>query len=113
MPIPTFDDILQKFARRCVMNIHLKRMGKKPEYLEKVIHLIRQYGCRRVQLVKGYFNQEMIDKAHANGILCNVFWADNPAEADTFLDMGIDVILTNDYYQIARVAAKRKKYKAI
>ncbi len=69
-----------------------------------------QYGCAKVQLFKPYFNREMIDKAHANGILCNVFWSDDPAETEEFLDMGIDVILTNDYNRIAQVVAKREKY---
>ena len=43
-------------------------------------------GCEKVQLYKPYFNQEMIDKAHANGIICNVFWSDDPEEARQFLD---------------------------
>lgn len=61
-----------------------------------------RYGCKKVQLFKPYFNQEMIDKAHANGIRCNVFWSDDPVEAKQFLDMGIDTILTNDYNIIAQ-----------
>ena len=156
MRIPTFEEILQKFACHCVMNIHLKTAGEKPEYLDRVVELIHKYdcekyvyfmtgddalmellqkkypeitrccgggkdkwgiveraikyGCKKVQLFKGCFNQEMIDKAHANGIICNVFWSDDPAETEQFLDMGIDVILTNDYHTIAQVVAKREKY---
>ena len=45
----------------------------------------------------------MIDKAHANGIICNVFWSDDEAETKQFLDMGIDTILTNDYNRIAKI----------
>ena len=63
-----------------------------------------------MQLFKPYFNQEMIDKAHAHGIICNVFWSDDPAEAQEFLDMGIDVILTNDYNRISQVVARKEKY---
>ena len=156
MKIPTFEEILKKLACHCVMNIHLKTGGDKPEYLGKVVDLIKkydcekyvyfmtgddellarlqkeypeiprccgggkrkweivdraiEYGCKKVQLFKPYFNQEMIDKAHANGIICNVFWSDDPTETDQFLDMGIDVILTNDYNRIAQVVAKREKY---
>ena len=44
----------------------------------------------------------MIDKAHANGIICNVFWSDDPEEAKQFLNMGIDTILTNDYNLVAQ-----------
>ena len=156
MKIPTFEDILKKFSCHCIMNIHLKTAGAKPEYLDKVVKLIRKYdcekyvyfmsgrdallerlekeypeiprccgggdgmweivdraikyGCKKVQLVKGYFNQEMIDKAHAHGIICNVFWSDDKAETEKYLDMGIDVILTNDYNNIANVISKREKY---
>ena len=69
-----------------------------------------KYGCQRVQLYKPYFNEEMIKKAHEHGIVCNVFFSDDPAETETLLDMGIDVILTNDYHNIASVVNKREKY---
>lgn len=159
MKIPTFEEILQKFACHCVMNIHLKTGGEKPEYLGKVIDLIKKYdcekyvyfmtgddnllarlqqeypeiprccgsgsthelrwqivdrairyGCKKVQLRKGYFDQAMVDKAKAHHLITNVFWSDDPAEAKSFLDMGIDTILTNDYHRIAQVAAGREKY---
>lgn len=55
------------------------------------------------RFVKSYFNQEMIDKAHQNGIICNVFWSDDTEETKKFLDMGIDTILTNDYNIISQV----------
>ena len=74
--------------------------GKAPfEMVERAI----KYGCKKIQLFKPYFNQEMIDKAHANGIRCNVFWSDDPEETAEFLRMGIDTILTNDYNRIAQV----------
>ena len=157
LKMATFEEILQKFACHCIMNIHLKTEGEKHEYLDKVVRLIEQYdcvkhvyfmsgqdavlarlqqeyphvarccgagdgaweivdrairyGCAKLQLFKPYFNQEMIDKAHAHGIVCNVFWSDDPAETKAFLDMGIDVILTNDYHRIATVVNKSKKYK--
>ena len=44
----------------------------------------------------------MIDKAHKNGIICNVFWSDEQEETKKFLEMGIDTILTNDYNLISQ-----------
>lgn len=64
-------------------------------------------GAQKVQLFKPYFNQEMIDKAHAHGILCNVFWADDPDEARRYLDMGIDTILTNEYNLVSQILNDR------
>ncbi len=156
LKIPTFEDILKKFACHCVMNIHLKTAGERPEYLDRVVALIRKYdcekyvyfmsgddsllerlareypeiprccgggdgkwqiverairyGCKKLQLFKGYFNREMVERAHEHGIICNVFWSDDPDETEEFLDMGIDVILTNDYNRISQVIAKREKY---
>ncbi len=74
--------------------------GVKDKPLEIVDRAIR-LGCEKVQLFKPYFDQESVDKAHANGVLCNVFFADDPEEAQRYLDMGVDTILTNDYLSIA------------
>ncbi len=68
-----------------------------------------EMGIGKVQLFKPYFNQKMIDKAHANGIRCNVFWSDDADETKKFLEMGIDTILTNDYNRIAQAVEDFKK----
>lgn len=60
-----------------------------------------RYGCKRVQFCKGFLSQLMIDTAHAHGLHCNLFWSDDPAEAEAYLAAGIDTILTNDYARMA------------
>ena len=150
LKIPTFEEILQKFAGRVIMNIHVKIWDKNlPDLMiEKIVALVRKYDCTRhvyfmtsndaiirrvmeyapdirvcvgwngnkdpmsivdraielgaykVQLFKPHFNQESVDKAHAHGILCNVFWADDPEEAQRYFEMGIDTVLTNDYLTV-------------
>lgn len=67
------------------------------------------YGCTRIQLFEPYFQynpedyvQKTIEKAHANGIRCNLFYSDDPAETKRYLEMGIDTILTNDYQRNAQ-----------
>ena len=72
------------------------------EMVERAI----RYDCKKIQLVKGYFNQKMIDEAHQNGIICNVFWSDDETETRKFIEMGIDTILTNDYSLISQVIKK-------
>ena len=150
LKIPTFEEILQKFAGRVIMNIHVKIWDvnfEKP-MVEEIVALIRKYDCEKhiyfmttndkiikqvmeyapemqvcvgwdgnkdpmsivdraialgaykVQLFKPYFNQESVDKAHRHGILCNVFFADDPQEARKYFEMGIDTILTNDYLTV-------------
>lgn len=63
-------------------------------------------GAEKVQFYKPYVNREMIDKAHAHGIICNLFWSDDPEEARRFLDMGIDTILTNEYNLVSQILRK-------
>lgn len=65
-------------------------------------------GCQKVQFHRNYMNEEMIKKAHENGIRCNVFWSDDPDEAVKFIKMGIDTVLTNDYLTVGEAV---KKYK--
>ncbi len=72
----------------------------------KLVETAIEFECKKIQLFKPYFNQGMIDKAHQNGMLCNVFWSDDPKEAVDFIKMGIDTILTNDYLQIANAVKK-------
>ncbi len=150
LKIPTFEEILQKFAGRVIMNIHVKIWDSKMEdsMMEEIVALIRKYDCEKhvyfmttnddvirrvmvyapdiavcvgwdgnkdpmsmvdraielgaykVQLFKPYFNEETVRRAHENGILCNVFYADDPEEAKAYFEMGIDTVLTNDYLTV-------------
>ena len=54
-------------------------------------------GAYKIQLFRPYFNAETVKAAHEKGILCNVFWADDIKDAEEYLDMGIDCILTNNF----------------
>ena len=95
------EDSFHALAREVVPHI-TRCMGGGSAPL-KIVERAIQYGCKKVQLFKPHFNKEMIDKAHSNGIICNVFWSDDPEEAKRFLDMGIDTILTNDYNLISQI----------
>lgn len=57
-------------------------------------------GADKIQIFKLELNQEMIDKAHAHGIICNLLFADNPEQAIAYFEMGIDTIITNDYMAV-------------
>ena len=64
-------------------------------------------GAYKIQLFKPYFNAETVKKAHENGILCNVFFADEPAQAVEYREMGIDTVLTNDYLTVKNALEKK------
>ena len=76
-------------------------MGHDGRQPDKIVERALAHGCRMVQLFKPYFDQATVDRAHAAGLRCNVFFADDPQEAKRYLDMGIDTILTNDYLPIS------------
>lgn len=149
--VVTLEDILRRFPRQAVMNVHIKSYEDEHfsrAFLRKVIGLFEEYDCaghaylmargcvmeaalevapwfprcmaagnqrmnivddairwkcRKVQFFKPDFNKEMIERAHAHGMRCNLFWSDDPDETRNALEMGIDTILTNDYWRIAQV----------
>ena len=101
------EEILARLVRDFPHIARCAGAGKAPyDIIDRAI----RFGCKKAQLFKPYFSQEMIDRAHENNIICNVFFADDAEEAEKYLNMGIDTILTNDYHRIARVVEKREKY---
>jgi len=62
------------------------------------------FGCRRVQFWSPHFDDGMIARAHGHGILCNLFYSDDPDEARALYGRGIDAILTNYANRVLPVA---------
>lgn len=69
------------------------------EIVDRAIKL----GAEKVQFFTPYVSRKLIDKAHKHGIICNMFYADDPTLAKEYFDMGIDTLLTNDYNIISQV----------
>ncbi len=76
---------------------------------EHMVERALRYGCKKIQLFKPYFDQQLMEDAHANGVLCNVFWSDDPEETKRLLDMGCDTILSNEYWAVAQAVEEWKK----
>jgi glycerophosphoryl diester phosphodiesterase len=168
LKVPTFEDILKKFAYHTVMNIHIKSMDDinpvPEEMLTEIIRLIDKYDCRKysyfmsgnpailgqlqrlapdiarcagatndpfedlvdkaikyeckkIQLFQPHFKKnepdyvaKAIKKAHDNGVVVNVFYADTVEEARHYLELGADTILTNDYQRVSAAADGFEKY---
>ena len=150
LSICTFEEILQKFAGRVIMNVHVKIWDSDfaDRKMEEMVALVRKYdaekyvyfmttndkiirelmayapdirvcvgwdgnkdpmsmvdraialGAYKIQLYEPYFTAETVKRAHENGILCNVFYADLVERAREYLEMGIDCILTNNYLNV-------------
>jgi hypothetical protein len=58
------------------------------------IEVARRYACRRIQFGR-QVQREQVQRARELGLICNLFWSDDPAEGMQFVRQGIDVILTN------------------
>ncbi len=147
--LPLFEDILMRFSRQVIFNMHIKAFeGDTPtdekEFRKQfalLVKLLRKYDChehvyimassqvqkvaldmapeiprcmsageglwdiveraveckcQKVQLYMEGINQELIDKAHRNNILCNYFYCDDPEKAVEYFRMGVDCLLTNN-----------------
>lgn len=106
----TGNDSLLRMAKRLAPDIcrccgeheRVIRREEAPGIVDRAI----EHGCQKVQLFKPFFTKEDIDKAHAHGIICNVFYSDDPDEAQEFLDMGVDTVLSNNYCVVAERVKK-------
>ena len=58
------------------------------------IAVAERYACQRIQFSRSV-TREQIRRAHALGLICNLFWSDDPQEGMAYVRDGIDVILTN------------------
>ncbi len=58
------------------------------------VALARRYACQRVQFGRAMTAAEA-RLAHASGIICNLFWSDDPEDGRAYVQRGIDVLLTN------------------
>ncbi|MBQ0105690.1 MAG: hypothetical protein KBT47_06620, partial [Armatimonadetes bacterium] len=65
-------------------------------------------GCSKIQLFSPHFQynsldyaEKTIEKAHKYGIKVNLFYTDSREEAEKYLKMGVDCILTNDYHRVS------------
>lgn len=85
-------------------------MSSAPDHW-KIVDRAIEYKCSKIQIWAPDYDQAMIDRAHENGIRCNVFYSDKPEEARKMFEMGMDTILTNDYLSIANVLNDMKNGK--
>lgn len=146
------EDVLSKFGRTAILNIHMKMWDFEMEepYYQKIADLIRKYNCEKYVYMMSINeknlqefheiapeihrcvafnciasdpiefidraekmglqkiqisdpNEDVIDYAHAKGLICNIYYADEPALALHYLEMGADTILSNNVLRVSQV----------
>ena len=75
-----------------------------------------KYNCQKIQIFIPHYDKlgikladlkDKVKRAHDNGILVNLFYADAVENAQTALDIGVDCILTNNYLEIYNAVKDR------
>jgi len=68
------------------------RAGRTPEeYIRKSVEM----GLRTMQPGRDITTQEFVQQAHAAGLAVHVFYADTPEDMRSYIEIGVDGILTN------------------
>lgn len=58
------------------------------------INLAQRYKCQRIQFGR-HVTEDQIKRSRDLGIICNLFWSDDPDDGRAYVKKGINVILTN------------------
>jgi glycerophosphoryl diester phosphodiesterase len=92
------DDFLRQALEKCPDIARCRGMrGLSLEATREMIDSAVKYKCSKVQFFKPYYNDEFIKEAHEKGLICNVFWSDDPLEAKEMIGSGFDTVLTNEF----------------
>ncbi len=84
--------------------------GEGEDPTEDIVKKALSTGSKKIQFYKPFFEAkgenylaDTIKKAHENGIICNVAFADDAESAKEYLALGADVILTNEYLKLSKI----------
>ncbi len=81
-------------------------LGHRDERPWGIVDAAIELGCEKVQFYNEFYNQEMVDKARAHGIICNYFHSEDEELTKKLLEMGMDTILTNNFNKISQVVER-------
>jgi len=87
------DEAVLRIAKEYAPEIERACLAKQDSPASQIV-VARQFDCHRVQFSRAVTSED-IRRAHEAGMLCNLFYSDEPADAMAYLRHGIDVILTN------------------
>ena len=106
-------ELLDQLRRLAPQITRCAGAGKTPvDLVEKALAA----DCKKIQLYRPHFAHygegyvaDICRRAHEHGIICNLFYTDDPNEVADYLDDGVDTILTNDYNLISQVVKAHKR----
>jgi len=94
---------------------HINRCAGAGDYHYDLVQKAVDFGCKKIQLFTPHFKyfpetyvSDTVARAHKLGIACNLCQSDNPVKTAAYIAMGVDTILTNDYYRNSLVLKKQK-----
>ena len=70
--------------------------GRKDTDVELVFQTAQELLCERIQFFKGYFEDKDLQTCLERGFITNLYWVDEPSEAEAAILKGVLGLLTND-----------------
>ena len=64
-----------------------------------MIRVAEELACTRVQFGRNA-TDEALRYARDLGLICNLFWSDELTDAQEYVEMGVDVVLTNAAHKL-------------
>ena len=72
---------------------------------DHMVTVAEKFACNRVQFGRNV-TPKALKKAHELGLICNLFWSDELNDAQSYLSMGINVVLTNAAHKLLPLISK-------
>ena len=66
---------------------------------DRMVAVAKELACKRVQFGRNV-TEKALRRARDLGLICNLFWSDELADAQSFLNMGVNVVLTNAAHKL-------------
>ena len=66
---------------------------------DRMVAVAKELACKRVQFGRNV-TEKALRRARDLGLICNLFWSDELTDAQSFLNMGINVVLTNAAHKL-------------
>lgn len=72
---------------------------------EAVVEKALRTESKKIQIYRAWLKEdvteilEIVERAHKSGLVCNISGLDESEEVQKYLDMGVDTVLTSDYFK--------------